>query len=146
MAATPYKATSWQDNEPLFTSKLNTMSNNDQWLYENAPRMLYSAYGTKRTEGLKIAAGVKACTPNPAGFQQDVVYFGSFFSESCSPVVVTGLIHQGEVRITFGVKGIGQTYIDHRGFEILGGAIPSTFYKWNAMTKPFWIPWIAVGY
>lgn len=146
MAVVPYKAVNWQDNEPVFTRKLNTMANNDQWLYENTPRMMYTAFEQKRTEGLKIASGILLCSPNPAGFQQHVVYFGSFFSESCTPVVVTGLMHQGEVRITFGVKGIGTQYVDHRGFEILGGAIPSNAYTWKAMTKQFWITWIAVGY
>ncbi len=140
MAVVPYKSVSWSDNEPIFTSKLNQMTNNDQWLFENTPRMLYSAFDQRRAEGVKIASGLLACNPDPNGIQQHVVYFGSFFSESCTPVVVTGLMHQGEVRITFGVKGIGQTYVDHRGFEILGGTIQRPF------VKAFWIPWIAVGY
>lgn len=144
MAVVPYKAVSWQDNEPLFTSKLNQMANNDQWLYENTPRMLYTPYNQRRTEGLKIASGILLCNPAPSGIQQHVVYFGSFFSQACTPVVVTGLMHQGEVRMTFGVKGIGQTYVDHRGFELLGGAIHHGTTK--AFTKQFWVPWIAMGF
>lgn len=144
MAVTPYKSVSWQDNEPLFTSKLNQMANNEQWLYENTPRMLYTPYNQRRTEGLKIASGILLCMPSPTGIQQHTVYFGTFFSEACTPVVVTGLMHQGEVRITFGVKGIGQTYVDHRGFELLGGVIPYGTAK--AFTKQFWVPWIAMGY
>lgn len=145
MSATPYKAVNWQDDEPVFTNKLNVMTQNDQWLFENTPRMLYTGFNQRRTEGMKIASGILLCNPNPYGVQQHVVYFGSFFSEACTPVVVTGLMHQGEVRITFGVKGIGQTYVDHRGFEILGGAINHNA-NWKAMTKQFWVTWIAVGY
>ncbi len=145
MAATPYKPVSWQDNEPLFTSKLNQMTNNEQWLYENTPRMLYTAGALKRSAGVKLASGILLCNPSPSGVQQHVVYFGSFFSQSCSPTVVTQLVHQGEVRITFGVKGIGQQSIDHRGFEVLGGAIHHSS-TWKAMTRRFWINWIAVGF
>ncbi len=144
MAVVPYKPLSWQDNEPLFTKKLNQMANNDQYLYENTPRMLYTAYNQRRTEGMKIATGILYCLPNPSGVQQHKVYFGSFFSEACTPVVVTGLNHQGEVRMTFGTKGLNGTYIDHQGFELLGGAIHHGTAK--AFTKPFWIPWIAVGF
>lgn len=144
MAVVPYKAVSWSDNEPLFTSKLNQMANNDQWLYEHTPRMLYTAYNQRKADGLKIASGILMCHPAPSGIQQHVVYFGSFFSEACTPVVVTGLMHQGEVRMTFGVKGIGQTYVDHRGFELLGGAIHHGTAK--AFTKIFWVPWIAMGF
>lgn len=140
MAVVPYKPVSWSDNEPLFTSKLNQMANNEQWLYEHTPRMLYTAYNQRKADGLKIASGILMCNPDPHGIQQHVVYFGSFFSESCTPVVVTGLMHQGEVRITFGVKGIGQTYVDHRGFELLGGTIQRPF------VKVFWVPWIAMGF
>lgn len=145
MAIVPYKAVSWSDNEPLFTSKLNQMANNDQWLYEHMPRMLYTAYNQRKADGLKIASGILMCQPAPSGIQQHVVYFGSFFSESCTPVVVTGLMHQGEVRMTFGVKGIGQTYVDHRGFELLGGAIHHS-PNHKAFTKIFWVPWIAMGF
>lgn len=143
--STPYKSVSWQDNEPIFTNKLNTMAANDQWLYENSPRMLYSAGALKRSQGVKLASGILLCNPNSYGVQQHVVYFGSFFSEACSPQVFVQLVHQGEVRITFGVKGIGQTSIDHRGFEILGGAINHS-PTWKAMTKQFWLNWLAVGW
>lgn len=144
MVAVPYKAISWSDNEPIFTSKLNQMANNDQWLYENAPRMLYTAYNQRRAEGIKIASGILMCSPSKSGIQQHTVRFGSFFSSACTPVVVTGLMHNGEVRITFGTRGIGKQYIGSDGFELLGGVIPYGTAK--AFTKTFWVPWIAVGY
>lgn len=144
MATTPYQSVSWTDNEPIFTSKLNAMANNDQWLFENTPRMLYTAYNSKLTQSLKIACGIILCEPSSTGIQNHTVQFGSFFAQSCKPVVVTGLQHQGEVRLHWGVKGIGTTYVDNRGFEILGGA--DVTGKWTRMTKRFWIHWIAMGY
>ncbi len=144
MAVTPYKATSWQDNEPIFTSKLNQMTNNDQWLYENTPRMMYTAYNQKRTEGLKVACGYLLCQPAANGIQQHTVQFPNFFSEACTPIVITGLMHNGEVRLHHGIRGINQQYPDHRGFEILGNV--DVTGKWTRMTKIFWIPWIAMGF
>lgn len=145
MAVTPYKPTSWGENEPAWASKLNDMTANDQWLFENSPRMLYTAYSMRRTEGIKIASGILYCLPSPSGIQQHRVEFGPFFSEGCKPVVVTGLMHNGEVRMTFGVANLnGGPYVDHRGFSLLGGAIHHE--KSKAFTKGFWIPWIAIGY
>jgi hypothetical protein len=146
LSATPYKSVSWADNEPIFTSKLNTMTNNDQWLFENTPRMVYSSYGGagKRSSQLKIAAGVLTVGANGQNVQTARQLFGSFFSTACKPVVVTSLAHQGEVRLHWGIKGISTTYVDSRGFDVLMGA--DVTGKWTHMTKTFWIHWIAVGF
>lgn len=144
MAVTEFKPTSWGDNEPVFTSKLNTMTQNEQWLFENTPRMLYTAYNTKITRSMKIACGILLCRPSGTNVQQHTQTFGTFFSTACKPVVVTSLQHSGEVRFHWGIKGINATYVDSRGFEVLGGA--DITGKWTRMTKNFWIHWIAMGY
>lgn len=145
MAATPYKPLSWADNEPIFTSKLRDMAQNDQWLFENTARMHYNAYDVKRDEGVKVACGLHPFEPAGSGIQQGVVYFDSFFSTACNPIVVLGVVHQGEVRIHLGVKGINTPFPDYRGFEILGGS-DQLDTKNNRMTKRFWVNWIAMGF
>lgn len=144
MATTPYRPVSWSDNEPVFTSKLNQMTSNDQWLFENSATMLFDAYGVNRAQGIKMACGVLTCAPSPSGIQQHTVYFPAFFTNGCNPVLVTELVHQGEVRFHWGTKGIGTRFPDHRGFEILGGS--DVTGGWTRMTKTFYIPWIAMGY
>lgn len=145
MATTPYKPVSWSDGEPTYTSKLARMANNDQWLFENTPRMRYSAHGVTRNEGIKVAAGIKMIVVNQQSHHIVQVDFGSFFSSACYPVVVVGgIINRQTVRCHTGARALSGLQIDSRGFEIIatadnphtGDYIPSNFY----------VPWIAMGF
>lgn len=145
MAATPYKPISWYDNDPLFTDKLNAMTNNDQWLFENSASMYYNAYSLKRTTGIKIACGMTLIPSAKSSWASALVYFGDFFSAGCHPVIVTGLVHQWEIRIHHGVRGIGTMHPDQRGFTIsVSTDIPTATS--NYISKFFYVSWIAMGY
>ncbi len=149
MAVASYSGVSWADDEPIFTDKLNQMAQNDQWFFENMPTVLYTngslTPSIKRQKAIKVLSGILLCQPSATGIQNHVQYFGSYFTAGCNPVIVTSLLHNGDVRLHLGHKGIGQPIPDHRGFEVLGAADQLNL-KANRMTKPFYITWLAVGY
>ena len=119
MAALPYKSVSW-GVEPISKDKLNQMANNDQWLFENTPRMMYNARGVKKTSGVKILAGIALAPASKTTVTSVAVYFGSFFSQGCTPVVVATPVHaSGRTRMHTIVKGIGTGYPDHRGVTLV---------------------------
>lgn len=89
MTATPYKAVTW-GNEPVSSSKLSQMTNNDQWLYEQMPTMYYNGSGVTKNSSLKVYAVRVAFPPAAKSTQSTNVYFGNRFSTACSPIVTTG--------------------------------------------------------
>lgn len=145
MSATPYRPVTWGDNDPLFTDKLNAMTNNDQWLFENMPTMFYNAYNLKRTTGLKMASGLVIIPASRSYWGAAVVYFGDFFSQGCHPVVTTGLIHQGQLRMHVGVRGISTMHPDNRGFTASVCVNEATAVN-NYITKYVYVTWMAMGY
>lgn len=145
MATTPYRPTSWSDTEPAHTAKLNQMSQNDQWLFENTPRMRYSAHGIQREQGLKIAAGIKMIVADQNNQHIVTVDFGSFFSSACYPVVVVGgTINRQTVRCHTGARALSGLQIDNRGFEIIAAADNAPYSDY--MTSNYYVPWIAMGF
>lgn len=88
MPASPYKAVNWSE-EPITTNKLNQMSNNSQWLFENLPRIRYSNSGITKESGLKILTGQVTITP-PANATTTSrnVSFGNFFTPNIFPIVI----------------------------------------------------------
>lgn len=140
MAASPYRPVWWSDIEPTFTVKLNQMASNDQWLFENSPRMLYSAYGVRRAEGLKIASGTILFPPYTSVVER-TAEFGTFFSTACNPIVVVGgAIAPAGVHWP-SIRGLGGGQPDHRGFICRVNTTEGA-----AMGSNFYIPWIAVGF
>lgn len=146
MAATPYKPTTWGD-EPVFTDKLNQMANNEQWLYENTPRMMFSAWGIKRTSGVKVLAGIAICQGNQALWSPTSVNFGTFFSSGCKPVVVTGTQPtSSKWRYHTIIKGIGTYYPDHRGIEIHVGADYYGTSTRNTVDSRVYVHYVVIGW
>ncbi len=93
------------------------MANNDQWLFEHITKMRYQGAVTKN-DGLKILAGKAYYGPNDTNDRQDcTVYFGSFFSTGCFPVVVAvNEVNTNGFRRLVTVRSISGSQIDHRGF------------------------------
>lgn len=115
----PYKPTSWTDNEVLSTDKLNQMTNNDQWIYENTPRTKYVGNGTK-TSGVKILATRALVTPRNSIAGTTDLYFGAFFSTGCQPIITCTVTPTGWQRRFFvSVHSLtGTTVPDHTGCRI----------------------------
>lgn len=144
MGATPFKSVTWTD-EPVATQKLNAMANNEQWLYENMPRMYYNANGIKRTTGVKVLTGTAYVGASQNDHTGTAVYFGSYFSAGCKPVVVAGLNAYPQGRLHVVTRGIGVLIPDNRGFEVRVYA-NEVNYKNNRLVSGVYVPYIAIGW
>jgi hypothetical protein len=147
LAATPYKPTTWAD-EPVFKDKLNQMTNNDQWLYENTPRLNFNTYGVKRTSGVKIMAAIAIIPASGKAWSNTTFNFGTFFSSGCRPVVVTGTQVTGPSawRQHVVITGLVGDYApDHRGFRAHAGADKGTSVN-NVINERIFVHFIAIGW
>lgn len=118
MAATPYRAVSINDKS-LTKEKLQQMVNNDQWLFENTPRVRYNYLegGLVRDSGAKILAGKALFGASTNDWTERTIYFGNFFSAACKPIVtVTVEVTNNSMRRYASVRGLNGSEIDNRGF------------------------------
>lgn len=143
MAANDYKPVSW-NGEPITNLKLNQMANNTQYLFERAPRIRYSGAGLTRDTALKIISGK---SPFPIKTNMDWVdtniYFGSFFSAGCKPVVVATVETTGGwLRKYVSLRGFGGE-IDHTGF--IAHVVTHESFA-DHINSVGWVHWTATGY
>lgn len=118
MSATPYTTVSWNDMEITSTDKLNQMTNNDQWLFENTPRAYYNTTGVARSSGVKILAGIATLAPVATSYTSLQISFGTFFTTGCVPVCTLGLMTYPRFRMSVSFTGIGQVQPDSRGINV----------------------------
>lgn len=140
---TEYKPFSW-NGQPITDERLNQMVGNTQYLFDHASAIRYSANGLTRDTALKIIVGktpVEARTDRNYNFTN--IYFGSFFTAGCKPIVVgtiegTGGSHHRAHHVIQSLTAGSE--IDHNGFI----AITSTeaIKTWAAA----WFHWTAFGY
>ena len=146
MAVSSYKPVYWGE-EPTTSDKLNQMVNNTQWVYENMPRMLYSAYGVKKADSVKIIAGTAVVPANNQSWASVIVSFGNYFTPGCKPVVVmTRQPTNGRWRFHETVTGISGYPIDHRGAKLSVGADYYGTSAKNVVDAPQVINYIAIGW
>lgn len=146
MAVTSFKDVAWA-NEAITTDKLNVMSANTRYLFERAPKLLFTAYGAKRDTGVRIASGVATCAATTANSRQVNIPFGSFFSVGCKPVITTGIHSVGQgglVLVHSGLSG-SQYQPDNRGVRVTVSARELNS-KYNHILKTSYIHWMAMGY
>ena len=142
----PYKALMWSDNEGLDVDKLNAMTNNDQWLFENMPRTRYSANVTKDS-GVKIL-GCRAYVPPTSGnYSVATIYFGNMFSVGCNPLVVaTASSTNWQRRYICAVNGIGSQVVPDYTGCMIGLSADELNPKVNTIAAPVYINVIAIGW
>lgn len=147
MAVTQYKDVSWVDGEPLDTNKLGTMVSNSRYLFERAAKVYYNAYGTHKDNGIKIACGTGTVPPVDAYSTAISIYFGSFFTPGCRPIIATSITSSYNRRVMATINGIGgpSALPDHRGF-IAHLAVGELNDKANKLVKTMHLNWIAMGY
>jgi len=118
MAATPYRPVAVNDKS-LTKEKLQQMVNNEQWLFENSPRMRYTMHdgGLTRDNGAKILAGKALFGASTKDWVERTIYFGNFFSAACKPIVQVTIETTGtHLRKLATARSIDGGEIDHRGF------------------------------
>lgn len=147
MAVSAFKDLAWNDDDTADKDKLNLMVNNTRYLFERAPRLYFNGYGVKKDTGIKIASGTAIIPPKKSISQAINVYFGTFFTPGCKPVITTGIVshYNGRVSDTMhALKGIG--YVpDHTGFVARFGMVELNAAT-NYFVKTMYLHWIAVGY
>lgn len=146
MVATPYQPVSW-NGETLSNSKLQQMTNNDQWLFENSARIRYSVNQITKDGGVKVMAGKSPYGISDTSAVYVDVYFGGFFSAGCH-VAVTASLETG--------TGLGRKQVTIVGF---GGEVDSRGFRAAVYTDEVrldgsppkietsgFVHWLAVGY
>jgi len=143
MAATPFRAVSWQPNEIVSDAKMDQVANNAQWLFENKTSATYNAHGVRRVVGLKIAFGMMLFTASKLGTQERTAYFGNYFSSACHPIVVLTPV-TFQLRTFAVVNGIGVLHPDHRGFQCQVACY--TYMNKLQIERNFYVNWYAGGF
>lgn len=145
VGAAPYKPVTF-NSESLSQAKLQQMANNMQWLFENNPRVRYlPPGGSPRDAGLKIMYGKAPFPIWASGVYDAFIYFGSFFSAGCKPIVTTSLEVTGSRGAKANtIRGLGGE-IDYRGFvarvfTVERPGVPTDIEAGG------WIHWQAAGY
>lgn len=145
MASTEYVVISWSDQEDITGEKLDAMVSNTNYLRDNMLRGNYGANGITRDVGLKIASGLVLITASKTPIQSRTVSFSNYFSDSCKPIVTTGVVSSSQRRIFVSVNGPGSLPMPTRdGFQVVV-EVDSTSKK-KSITRNFYVSWIAMGW
>lgn len=145
MAISEFKDVNW-GAEGVSADKLNVMAANSRYLFERMPKMYYNAYGVQKEAGVKIACGILVVPASTAPVQTLNVYFGSFFTPGCKPVIthgVTSWVNGRLIPSMFGLSG-PQYSPDHRGFTARIAA--TELHDKNYVWKTAYLNWMAMGY
>lgn len=151
MVATPYKNVTFSTGETASKEKFNQAMNNQQWLFENMPKAVYSAGSIKRQAGIKILSGKAVYAPSPLDWLHVEVGFGNVFSPGCQPVVVCTVASGWSHRKYATIAGLGGTgeFIDHRGFIAVVCSYEGLYRgnsKWSVHDVGGHLNWMAIGY
>lgn len=145
MASTPFKVISWAPLDPITDEKLDAMVSNDNWLRDNMMRGQYAANGVTRETGLRMASGLALITSGKAASKTRGVSFGTYFSESCKPIVTTGIVSASQRQIYATIDGPGNKPQPTRdGFQV--HVYVQSSNKKNKISRNFYISWHALGY
>lgn len=143
---TAFKATNWSPNEVISEPKMDTMTENAEFLFRNTPRAIYTLPGIARVEGVKEASGRIYIAKSSRDYASVGVRFGNYFSNGCQPIITTGIYSEGNSRaIFYVVRGMGKLIPDHEGFQV-DVNIAATYKKNDKIAKGFYVTWKATGY
>ncbi len=146
MASEPFKVISWAPLDPVTDEKLDAMVSNDNWLRDNMMRGRYAANGVTRETGLRMASGLALITSHKSNERRKDVSFGTYFSESCRPIVTTGIVSASQRQIYATIDGPGSKPQPTRdGFEV-HVFVNTNKKKGKKITRNFYVSWHALGY
>jgi hypothetical protein len=145
VTATPYKAITWGD-EPVVSTKLSQMTNNDQWIFENMPTMYYNGGGVVKSGALRTYAVRIGFPPLNNSVQNKDVYFSGRFSVGCTPVIavgITGGVFSRKQTLIHGLNG--RDLPDHTGCRLTVMMWEPTAYT-NTFRTQCYVDLVAVGW
>ena len=145
MASTPFKVVSWAPLDPITDEKLDAMVSNDNWLFDNMVRARYGANGVSRDTGIRIASGLALITSGKSAEKSRSVTFGNYFSDSCKPVVTTGIVSGSQRQIFATIDGPGSNPQPTRdGFQV--HVHENSNNKKKKISRNFYVSRHALGY
>jgi hypothetical protein len=145
MASTPFQVVSWAPLEPITDEKLDAMVSNDNWLRDNMVLGQYGANGVKRDSGIRIASGLALITSGKSANKSKFVAFNNYFSDSCKPIVTTGIVSASQRQIFATIDGPGSKPQPTRdGFQVHVHVNSSN--KKKKISRNFYVSWHALGY
>lgn len=145
MASTAFKVVSWAPLEPITDEKLDAMVSNDNWLRDNMMYGKYSANGVNREIGTKMLSGLALITSGKSASSSRDVSFGDTFSESCKPIVTTGIVSSSQRQIYATIDGPGNKPQPTRdGFQV--HVYVQSKNKNKKISRNFYVSWHALGY
>lgn len=145
MASTAFKVVSWAPLDPITDEKLDAMVSNDNWLRDNQMRGQYGANGVTRETGLRMASGLALITAGKSASKSRSVSFGTYFSESCKPIVTTGIVSASQRQIYATIDGPGNKPQPTRdGFQV--HVFVNSKNKKKKISRNFYVSWHALGY
>lgn len=145
MASTEFKVISWAPLDPITDEKLDAMVGNDNWLRDNMVRGRYGANGVNRDTGIRIASGMALITSGKAATKTKFVSFGNYFSDSCKPLVTTGIVSASQRQIFVTIDGPGSKPQPTRdGFQV--HVYVNSTNKIKKISRNFYVSWHALGY
>lgn len=145
MSSTPFKVISWAPLDPITKDKLDAMVSNDNWLRDNMTVARYSASGLNRTTGIRIFSGMASVKSSKSASRTVNVNFGSYFSQSCNPIVTTGIVSKSQRQIFVTIDGPGSKPTPTRdGFQI--HVMIGSNNKKKKIKRDFYVAWQALGY
>lgn len=145
MSSTPFKVISWSPQDPITNDKLDAMVNNDNWLRDNMMVGRYSANGVRRSQGVRMASGLALITAGKSASRTRGVTFGNYFSESCKPIVTTGIVSSSQRQIFATIDGPGSKPQPQRdGFQV--HVHVESKNKKKKISRNFYVSWHALGY
>lgn len=146
MASTEFQVVSWQPLDVISQDKLSAMVNNDNWLRDNTVRARYSGNGVKKDTGIRILTGLVLITSGKsASPQPKTVGFDNYFSQSCTPIVTTGIISSAQRQIFVTIDGPGSALQPTRsGFNV--NVYVNSTNKKKKISKNFYVSWHAIGF
>lgn len=145
MASTQFKQITF--GNVVKAEDFQQLSNNIQYVYENMPTVFYNLNGSvKKSSGCKILAGTVNIAPKVVPSWGFGVYFGSFFSEGCHPIVTANIMTNVQTKILMNIYGLDKTRTpDSKGF--VANCIADNNTKVNQLPgNGFTVSYIAIGY
>ena len=140
-----FKVISWSPLDPITDEKLDAMVSNDNYLRDNMMTGQYSGHGVSRTSGLRIATGLVAITASKSNQQTRNVGFGNFFSQSCRPIVTTGVMSNSHRQVYATYDGPGGAIAPTRdGFRVT--VYVDATGKNKKIKRNFYVSWHAIGF
>lgn len=145
MSSTAFKVVSWAPLDPITDDKLDAMVSNDNWLRDNMMLGKYSANGVNREVGTRMLSGLALITSGKSATKSRAVSFDTFFSESCKPIVTTGIVSAAQRQIFATIDGPGNKPQPTRdGFQV--HVHVESKNKKKKISRNFYISWHALGY